>query len=101
MKPSHKPYTVLAIMNAKPGKEQALREMLSSLVEPTRQEEGCINYYLHESVDTPGEFMFYENWVSQEAHEFHRQTPHFKIWHAAKAELLNGTSDVSKWNIVE
>jgi quinol monooxygenase YgiN len=73
---SSKTYTVLAILQAKPGKEADLKQALQSLIEPTLKEEGCINYDLHENLHKPGEFLFYENWTSQAAHQKHDQSGH-------------------------
>jgi quinol monooxygenase YgiN len=39
--------TVLALVKAKEGMEESVREELMSLVSPTRSEPGCINYDLH------------------------------------------------------
>lgn len=54
--------TVIAHMRAKPGQEQALRDALLALIAPTQAEDGYVNYDLHESVEEPGLFYFYENW---------------------------------------
>ena len=56
--------TVIARMRAKPGKEQELRDALEALVEPTSTEKGYVNYDLHQGVEDPGWFFFYENWES-------------------------------------
>ena len=73
-----KPHTLLAIFEAKPGKEQALKDMLISLIAPTRQEPGCLNYDLHQSQTNPAQFMFYENWIDAKAHAAHCQTEHIQ-----------------------
>ena len=39
--------SLVAYLQAKPGKEQELVDTLLSLVGPTRQEAGCIDYHLH------------------------------------------------------
>jgi len=39
--------TVVAHVHAQAGKEDALREALLTLVEPTRREQGCVQYDLH------------------------------------------------------
>jgi quinol monooxygenase YgiN len=59
------PLTVIAKFKAKSGSEELLYEELRNLVEPTRAEEGCINYDLYRSVEDLGTFMFYENWESR------------------------------------
>ena len=56
-----------AMVKAKPGQEEAVKEALLSMVEPTRKEPGCLCYNLHQSKADPTQFMFYEQWASQEA----------------------------------
>lgn len=97
---NNKPYTVLALFEAKPGKERELKEMLMSLIEPTLQEEGCINYDLHQCTNNSARFMFYENWVSQEAHAKHGNTPHIQSWRAKKAELVM-SAEGTAWEMIE
>ena len=83
------PYlTVVAELTAKPGKEDDLRAALTGLIAPTRSEEGCVEYLLHESTDQPGRFVFYENWKSREALDRHLQTPYLQALGARSGELL-------------
>ncbi len=42
-------------------------------VEPTRKEEGCIQYDLHQDNDNPELFLFYENCESRELWQVHMQ----------------------------
>ncbi len=58
--------TVLALVKAKEGMEETVREELLALVNPTRSEPGCINYDLHQATDEKSLFMFYENWKSMD-----------------------------------
>ena len=69
------PLTVIAKLKAKSGYEEQLYELLRGLVEPTRAEEGCINYDMHRSVEEPGTFMFYENWEGRRRWEVHVESP--------------------------
>ena len=96
-----KPYTVLAKFEAKPGKEQTLKEMLTSLVAPTLQEEGCINYDLHQCLDNPAVFMFYENWASKELLEQHLASAHIQAWRDVMDDLLGKPYDVTFWEVVK
>lgn len=80
--------TVVAEITAKPGKEEDLRAALLALVEPTRKEEGCVEYDLHVSTDSPGAFVFYENWTSREALDRHLASPHLERFKARMDELL-------------
>jgi quinol monooxygenase YgiN len=67
-----------AMVKAKAGEEAAVKEALLSLVEPTRNEPGCLCYNLHQSRTDPTLFMFYEQWASKDAFDAHGKTPHMK-----------------------
>jgi quinol monooxygenase YgiN len=62
---SAKTITVVATFQAKPGKTADLKKALLSLIAPTHQEAGCINYDLHQSPEDPEKFLFHENWTSK------------------------------------
>ena len=59
-----KQITVLAIARAKPGMEAELGKRLLAMVEPSRTEEGCISYDMHQSNEDPAIWMAYETWRS-------------------------------------
>ena len=80
--------TVIAHMQAKPGKEQELRSGLEALVEPTTKEPGFVNYDLHQAVDDPAVFYLYENWECGEALDAHLATPHLQEFAARIDDLL-------------
>lgn len=80
--------TVVAEMKAKPGQEAKLREALIALVAPTRQEEGCVQYDLHEKTDEPGRFVFYENWVSADHLTRHSASAHIQAFRSRAGDLL-------------
>ncbi|NHA66831.1 putative quinol monooxygenase [Phycicoccus flavus] len=82
--------TVIASMKAAPGKEDQLRAALEQLIEPTRQEDGYVNYDLHESVEDPGRFFFYENWHSGEHLDAHLAAPHLVAFAERIPDLLDG-----------
>lgn len=67
--------TVVATMRALPGREEAMREVLESLVEPTRTHDGVVEYLLHRGSRDPGMFCFYERWTDDAALDAHLETP--------------------------
>lgn len=83
-----KQVTIIARITAKPGKEDQLKNVLLSLIEPTRSEAGCINYNFHQDCDNAAVFMFYENWTSKQALDEHLQTPHLQGLIAKADELF-------------
>jgi quinol monooxygenase YgiN len=80
---------VIARMHAKPGKEQELREALEALVEPTSREKGYVNYDLHQGIEDPGWFFFYENWESADDLDAHLNAPRLVEFAGRLDELLD------------
>jgi quinol monooxygenase YgiN len=80
--------TVVADMQAKPGKEDALRRAVLGLIEPTRREDGCVQYDLHVHTSDPSRFVFYENWTSQAHLDRHAASAHIQEFRTAIADLL-------------
>ena len=92
--------TVFALVKAKPGLEEAVKKELSALVGPTRTEEGCINYDLHQSLDQKGHFRFYENWTSKELLDRHLQSAHVQRFIAKADELLAEPPEITLWEMI-
>jgi quinol monooxygenase YgiN len=82
--------SVVATMRAKAGREQELRELLESLIEPTRAEDGNHTYALHQGAQDPAVFVFYENWSTQGHLDAHLGTPHLQAALPRLPELLDG-----------
>lgn len=80
--------TVVATLKAKPGKAEELRAELLKLVPLTLREDGCINYDLHESTETAGLFLFYENWKSKQDLDRHLAMPYIAAMLAKADDLL-------------
>lgn len=70
-------YYVLAILYAKPGREDELRKSLIAVVEPSRKDEGNLRYELFVQQEDPRRFVFVEHWANPEAqHMHHTQSEH-------------------------
>ena len=93
----NKPLTVVATFEAKPGREVELRTALLALVAPTRKEDGCLNYDLHESNEDVCKFLFHENWVSQAHLDVHLQSVHIKALLPRVPELCTGSPEITLW----
>ncbi len=93
--------TLIAKVKAKEGLEETLKSELIALLEPTGKESGCITYNLHQNSEDKSLFMFYENWTSQPALDEHLQTPHLKAFLAKADALLNGSLDLTAWQMLE
>ena len=82
--------TVIAHMRARSGKERELRSALEALIEPTSQEEGYVNYDLHQGIEDSSLFYLYENWESVETHEAHMNRPHLRDFASRLGDLVDG-----------
>jgi len=93
-------YAVVAQVRAKPGKEDALRAITLPLVAQVRAEPNNLLYFLQESREAPGHFIFTEIFASQADFEAHNQTPHVQSWFARLPELADGGVTVIRMNIL-
>ena len=82
--------TVFAKVVAKKESVEEVQHALLKMIEPTRKEEGCIDYYLHQDNDDPAVFMLYENWTNEEELDNHMKTAHFKALVAAIGGITEG-----------
>ena len=81
--------TVIAYMRAAPGKREELRGAVEGLTQPTSEEKGYVNYDLHQGVEDPDRFFFYENWESADDLDAHLANDHLVDFAARVPELLD------------
>ncbi len=89
---------IIGSAKAKPGKADALRPILKSLLLPTLAEEGCLRYEMNESEDGQS-WIFSELWESAvlwDRHMASAQVARFKAvvsdmteyWHIFKGHIV-------------
>ncbi len=81
---------VVAVITAKEGSADVVREALTALVGPTRDEPGCLSYALYESASTPGVFVTVESWRGQDDLDAHMKTEHIARTFAVAGDALAG-----------
>ena len=79
----------IAVLKAKKGQEQALKEGLLALVEPTRAEPGNLDYVLFELRDERGTLYMREAFKDQAALDAHFATAYFQRFAATADDLLS------------
>ena len=89
--------TIIAKLRSKPGMETRVREVFSALRDPTHKEAGCSNYELHQSLEDPREFVFYENWARAAHLDAHLKTPHVQAAFKIAPEILDSPIEISRW----
>jgi quinol monooxygenase YgiN len=67
---------VHARINVKPESAVAAKGILTTLVNATRKEPGCIHYELFQRPDTPHVFQTIERWTDQAAFDGHMASAH-------------------------
>jgi len=82
------PVAITVSLKAKPGLEALLHEVLTQLIAPSRGEEGCLDYYMHQAEDDPRAFLLYMNWRDEEAFQRHVQSSWVQDFDETQAALL-------------
>jgi quinol monooxygenase YgiN len=80
--------TVVAKVTAKIDAIEVVKAELIKMLVPTRQEEGCIEYRLHQDNENPAVFVFYENWKNISCLEQHMKSQHFLKYVAVVGDLI-------------
>ena len=85
---------VVARYIAKPGKEEALKQVLTALIAPTRRELGCYQYDLLFNPQDPREFCFVERWEGDKELDQHGESAHLKAAIADAESLVEVPPDI-------
>jgi len=91
---------VVAHLHAKAGKENELKTILMTLLEPTRKESGCREYRLYQNNQDPADFTFVEEWDSDAVLEIHLNTPHLQATLSQVPALVDAQPDVRRYHLV-
>jgi quinol monooxygenase YgiN len=91
---------VIARLTARPDTVAALYTLLLSLIEPTRQEPGCLRYELLQNAADPTDFTFVEEWADSAALEAHSATPHLHAVLAQAPALLVMAPDIRRYAVI-
>jgi len=67
---------VCARIEAKKDKIDFVKSEVVKLVKPTRKEKGCVQYILHQDIEHPEVFIFFEKWEDDTACEIHMKNSH-------------------------
>lgn len=79
--------TNVAYFIAKPGRSQDLGAELLRLVAPSRNEDGCLRYQIHQSNDVPDAWMALEDWRHVSDFKLHMSTHYVQAFMAKVPDL--------------
>src|SRR5215203_5280480 len=94
------PIRVVAHVTARPDTIDQIREVLLTLIDPTRAESGCVAYELLQDSADPTKFTFVEEWHSDSALDAHMETEHFQSAVARATEFLGAPPEIRRYNLV-
>ncbi len=75
-------------------KREDLLRVAQAVAVASRAEQGCINYRCYEDIEVENDFVFVEEWESQEALQRHFATPHVADFMRSIVGVIVGPPDV-------
>ena len=88
---------VLAEATLGEGALDAGRDALTTMVEASRAEEGCISYTYGVDILDPTKLLIVEKWVDDAALAFHFGTPHMAAFQQALSTLDVQITELAKY----
>lgn len=92
-------FIVVAIMKVQEGKEQEMKDAMSSMLPQVQSEEGTLVYALHQSQKEPQKFLVYEKYRDKEAFDFHSTTDAIKELFGKVGPLLDGKPSIEMYDL--
>ena len=95
---------VLASFHPKKDKVNEVKEIILSMIKPTRSEEGNELYNFYEeknNEDKSTSFHLFEIYKDSAALDFHRNTPHYKNYRSKIVDLLEKPIEVKVLNSID
>ena len=92
--------TVIARAKARKGQEAALEAAIKKIVEPTKEEKGCLKYSIQRSLEDSGLFTTIEEWDSKESADKHMNTPHIQELLTQLPALLAAPPDIQAFQSI-
>ena len=74
-------------MNVRPDKRKEVMQTLFSMIEPTRQEKGCLDYYVFQNIEDENSVSIIEEWKTREDLDRHMRSDRFGILLGTKSLL--------------
>lgn len=89
-----------ATLKVVPGKEKEAEAVLRRLVDNTQNEEGTLQYALHQAATDPTTFFFYEMYADQEALQAHSTSEGFRALGKELAQYLAGRPELAQYRLL-
>ncbi len=74
-------------MNVRPEKRKEVIQTLLSMIEPTRQEKGCMDYHVFQNIEDENSVSIIGEWKTREDLDLHMKSDRFGILLGTKSLL--------------
>jgi quinol monooxygenase YgiN len=88
---------ITAKVRIQPGKSEEFLAAYRWMKPQVLNDPGAILYELHRSADDPDTFIFYEQYESKEAFDYHLSTDHFKTLAGRIDPLMAVPGEIGMW----
>lgn len=92
---------VVARVVALPDKVEQVKSVLLQIIEPTRQEQGCISYELLQNQQEPRDFTFVEEWENDALLQVHLASAHIHEAGKKLKGLVVGEPDIRVYRLIK
>jgi len=75
-------------LNALPEKSLELKQTLLALIEPTRNEKGCLSHHVFRDIEHEDNFTLFLQWVNREALDKHLCSDRFTVLMGTRSLLI-------------
>ena len=92
-------HVIAGKFKVKPERRKEIVALAHSLFDLSRAEPGNISYNFYEDKGSENSFLFFEEWESQQAIDFHFQTPYFKEFMVKFPNMIVGEPQITIYEI--
>ncbi|HXZ13018.1 MAG TPA: putative quinol monooxygenase [Candidatus Sulfotelmatobacter sp.] len=87
-------------LHAREGGEKAVEAALREVIEPSREEPGCLSFHLFQSARDPRLFYIHSRWVDEEAFQRHASLPHTERFLKKVDALVDTPREVARTHMI-
>lgn len=92
-------HIVIATASSHPDKRDAMVDVLTTLSNMSRDEDGCESYEFYTSIEDPNQFRSIEMWASADAADTHMEQPHVATALQELEPLLASAPSIIKYGV--
>ncbi|MCW4041185.1 MAG: antibiotic biosynthesis monooxygenase [Candidatus Bathyarchaeota archaeon] len=79
---------IAAMITTLDDQSDAYQQAFQALAANVRKDPGVITYVLHRMIDNPSKFFIFEQYMDDEAIQYHTSTKHFKEYRKNTAHMV-------------